>query len=173
MFMARCCLGMPKVYEPDFKTREALAPPKMNAVEMKAVRAGVPWNKIHIVAKEDATAAVVEAELAAAASPPGQLPRTVSVMPAADNVLLAELAAMAWPNGFRRNLARRALRACASSRCVYPAPAAPHHPAPPLIRMHPTVVLCGSASPLFGVPCLSSHAASPCSCWLPPPSTQH
>ena len=119
MFMARCCIGMPKVYAPDFKTREALSPPKMGALEMKAVKAGVPWNKIHIVAAEDASAAQTEAAAGAAAASPPDLARTVSAMPAADAGLLSELEAMAWPDGFRRNLARRALRACASSRCAY------------------------------------------------------
>mgnify|MGYP006131881337 FL=1 len=114
MFMVRAAIGMPKIYSPGTKTREMKAPPQMSSLEYKAVKAGVPWHKIHLVVAEEAQAeaAIAEAVVAGPTTPS----RTMSTMPAADDGMLAELEALPWPEGFRKNLARRALRACDSSR---------------------------------------------------------
>ena len=46
MFIVRCCIGVPKIYEPGIYSKSIHRPPVMTKAERAAVERGVPWNKV-------------------------------------------------------------------------------------------------------------------------------
>jgi len=48
MFIVRCCIGVPKIYEPGIYSKSIHRPPVMTKAERAAVERGVPWNKVRL-----------------------------------------------------------------------------------------------------------------------------